>query len=220
VVKKFLLLACFLPTVAFAQPGPNPLPNGAATEATLSTRLAQTDFDTKTGSLTETAPATDTASSGVNGRLQRIAQRLTTLITGPLPVSQSGTWTVQQGTPPWSEFPTPQASGGYTTFHLVSAGSTNATSIKGSAGQLYCWYIYNSNAAARKVALHNTAGTPTAGSGVAISFVIPPSSGANNCAPAGIPFNTGIGLTTVTGLADSDNAAVAANDLIINLWYF
>lgn len=34
----------------------------------------------KLGSLTETAPASDTASSGLNGRLQRIAQRLTTLI--------------------------------------------------------------------------------------------------------------------------------------------
>lgn len=32
------------------------------------------------GSLTETAPATDTASSGVNGRLQRIAQRITSFI--------------------------------------------------------------------------------------------------------------------------------------------
>ena len=32
------------------------------------------------GDLTETAPATDTASSGLNGRLQRIAQRLTSLI--------------------------------------------------------------------------------------------------------------------------------------------
>lgn len=32
------------------------------------------------GSLTETAPATDTASSGLNGRLQRIAQRITSLI--------------------------------------------------------------------------------------------------------------------------------------------
>lgn len=37
--------------------------------------------DTSIGSLTETAPATDTASSGLNGRLQRIAQRLTSLIT-------------------------------------------------------------------------------------------------------------------------------------------
>jgi hypothetical protein len=33
------------------------------------------------GSLTETAPATDTASSGLNGRLQRLAQRITSLIT-------------------------------------------------------------------------------------------------------------------------------------------
>lgn len=32
------------------------------------------------GGLTETAPATDTGSSGLNGRLQRVAQRLTTLI--------------------------------------------------------------------------------------------------------------------------------------------
>lgn len=37
---------------------------------------------TLTGTLTETAPATDTASSGLNGRLQRIAQRLTSLLTG------------------------------------------------------------------------------------------------------------------------------------------
>jgi hypothetical protein len=32
------------------------------------------------GALTETAPASDTASSGLNGRLQRIAQRVTSLI--------------------------------------------------------------------------------------------------------------------------------------------
>jgi hypothetical protein len=32
------------------------------------------------GALVETAPATDTASSGLNGRLQRIAQRLTSLL--------------------------------------------------------------------------------------------------------------------------------------------
>lgn len=52
----------------------------ASTEATLATRLSESDFDTKTGSLTESAPASDTASSGLNGRLQRIAQRLTSLI--------------------------------------------------------------------------------------------------------------------------------------------
>lgn len=41
------------------------------------------------GSVTETAPATDTASSGQNGRLQRIAQRLTALI-AQLPAALTG----------------------------------------------------------------------------------------------------------------------------------
>jgi hypothetical protein len=58
-----------------------PLPSGAATESTLGNVLTTSDFDTKTGALTETAPATDTASSGLNGRLQRIAQRISSLIT-------------------------------------------------------------------------------------------------------------------------------------------
>jgi hypothetical protein len=83
----------------------------AATQTTLATRLSESDFDTKTGSLTETAPATDTASSGLNGRLQRVAQRLTSLITAlgspfqaggsigntTFASTQSGTWTVQPG---------------------------------------------------------------------------------------------------------------------------
>jgi hypothetical protein len=82
-----------------------------ATQTTLATRLSESDFDNKTGSLTETAPATDTASSGLNGRLQRIAQRITSLITAlgtpfqaggsigntSFGATQSGTWTVQPG---------------------------------------------------------------------------------------------------------------------------
>lgn len=57
-----------------------PLPTGAATEAN------QTTTHTRLGDLTEAAPASDTASSGLNGRLQRIAQRITSLI-GLLPTS-------------------------------------------------------------------------------------------------------------------------------------
>lgn len=82
-----------------------------STQTTLATRLSESDFDTKTGSLTETAPASDTASSGLNGRLQRIAQRITSLITAlgtpfqaggsigntTFASTQSGTWTVQPG---------------------------------------------------------------------------------------------------------------------------
>lgn len=44
------------------------------------TLASDDDVQGKLGSLTETAPASDTASSGLNGRLQRIAQRLSSLI--------------------------------------------------------------------------------------------------------------------------------------------
>jgi hypothetical protein len=113
----------------------------------------------------------------------------------------------------------PLAAGGHSTYHLVSAASTNAVNIKASAGQVYGWYIYNSNAAARKVAFHNTAGTPTAGSSVFFSIVLPAGAAANVFSRHGIAFSTGIAITTVTGLADSDSTGVAANDLIINVWY-
>jgi hypothetical protein len=62
---------------------------GYATQTTLATLLTQSDFDTKSGALTETAPSTDTASSGLNGRLQRIAQRLSSLI-ALLPTALTG----------------------------------------------------------------------------------------------------------------------------------
>lgn len=82
------------------------LPSGAATgslQTTGNTSLSaiatntgngatsanQTTELTRIGDVTETAPATDTASSGLNGRLQRIAQRLTSII-ALLPTSLGG----------------------------------------------------------------------------------------------------------------------------------
>lgn len=44
----------------------------------VSTAANQSTLNTRAGDLTETAPASDTASSGLNGRLQRIAQNITT----------------------------------------------------------------------------------------------------------------------------------------------
>lgn len=75
--------------------------------ALLTALLTASDFDTKIGALTETAPGTDTASSGLNGRMQRVAQRLTSLIAllptalgagGGLKVDGSGTALPTSGT--------------------------------------------------------------------------------------------------------------------------
>lgn len=109
--------------------------------------------------------------------------------------------------------------GGDSTFHLVSAATTNATNIKASTGKVTGWYIYNSNASARKIAFHNTAGTPTAGASIHSSIVIPGLAAANVSFPNGIDFGTGIAITTVTDLTDAGSTAVALNDLIINIYY-
>jgi hypothetical protein len=114
----------------------------------------------------------------------------------------------------------PVTSGGLTISHLISAATTNATNVKASAGQVYGWSIFNTNAATRYVKLHNTAGTPTAGSAVVYTIAIPPSGGSNMDISCGLAFATGIAFTTVTGVADSDSAAVGANDLIINIHFF
>ena len=105
------------------------------------------------------------------------------------------------------------------TYHKVSTASTNADVIKNTPGSVSGWYIYNSNASSRKVVLHNTATTPTAGAGVFMSMVIPPTSGANVSFPFGINFSAGIGITTVNGNPDADATAVGLNDLIINIFY-
>ncbi len=63
---------------------------GAGTAAAAQRVVTATD-DTIHGALTESAPATDVASSGLNGRLQRIAQRITSLISPALSVSVSVT---------------------------------------------------------------------------------------------------------------------------------
>jgi hypothetical protein len=87
-----------LPVVQTGTPG---LPTGAATAANQSSEL------TLEGAVNETAPASDTASSGLNGRLQRIAQRLTSVIAllptalgagGGLKVDGSGTALPVSGT--------------------------------------------------------------------------------------------------------------------------
>ena len=179
------------------------------------------------GSLTVDGTVTANAGTGtfaVSGPLTDTQLRATAVpVSGTVAATQSGTWTVQPGntanTTPWLTTNTPGTSGGYTISKLISAATTNATSVKASAGQLYGYYIYNDANATRYVKLHNTAGTPTAGTGVVMVIAIPAGSGANMEFSNGIAFSTGIAFTTVTGIADANATAVGASDLAINLFY-
>jgi hypothetical protein len=114
---------------------------------------------------------------------------------------------------------TPGTTGGLTPFHLIAAGSTNATNLKASGGQVFGWFIRNFAATDRKVAFHNTAGTPTAGAGVIHTVNVPAGSAANVFSDIGITFATGIAITTVTDITDAGATAVTANDLDINIFF-
>ncbi len=92
----------------------------------VSALLTTSDFDIKTGSLTETAPASDTASSGLNGRLQRIAQRLTSLI-ALLPAALTGSGNLKTSI---------QEDGGGFLGSLTETAPTTDTASSGHNGRL------------------------------------------------------------------------------------
>lgn len=109
---------------------------------------------------------------------------------------------------------------GRQTYRLLSAATTNANVVKGSAGGLYGWYIYNANAAVRYLKLYDKASAPVVGTDTPdMTIPIPPGAAANVAFPFGISFANGIGLAITTGVADSDVAAVAANEIVVNLIY-
>ena len=112
------------------------------------------------------------------------------------------------------------ATGAASTHHVVSAASTNALNIKASAGRVLGWSFVNTTASFQYVKLHNTAGTPTAGAGVAQTIAIPPN-GVNNCPPTlpGIAFATGIARTIVTGAPDADATATTAGAVVGDLFF-
>jgi hypothetical protein len=112
------------------------------------------------------------------------------------------------------------AVGGATISRTASAGSNNSTSVKGSAGSVYTVIACNSNAAIRYVKLYNKATAPSCGSDTPVATILLP---ATNCVnlPQQVPlaFPLGIGFCMVTGVADSDNTAVTANDVLLTLGY-
>ena len=103
---------------------------------------------------------------------------------------------------------------------LLSAATTNATVVKGGPGKLFGWYFYNANAAVRYLKLYNKATAPTVGTDTPVLTIpIPAGAAANVDLGPGIGFSRGIGLALTTGVADADTAAVAANEIVLNLLY-
>lgn len=114
-----------------------------------------------------------------------------------------------------------RTTGGATVSRIISAASTNATSVKGTTGQVVGWYLSNQNAsAARYVKLYNKATAPTVGTdATALVLPVPAGGAANLSLPFGIAFSAGIALAITGGVTEADTTAVAASEVVVNLFY-
>jgi len=116
------------------------------------------------------------------------------------------------------------AAGGSTPYKLVSAATTNATSVKASAGTVYMITASNVNAAVRYLKLYNKASAPTVGTDVPVlTFAIPgATTGAGTNIPipnVGVNFGTGIAFALTTEATDAGSTGVAVSEIVVNLAY-
>lgn len=111
--------------------------------------------------------------------------------------------------------------GGWTPHKAISAASTNATSLKGSAGQVGGFQCFNLNAAPAYLKFYNKATSPTVGTDTPVKVIMIPGNtagaGVVMGSLSGVYFSTGIAYAITTGIADSNTGAVAANEVIVNI---
>lgn len=110
----------------------------------------------------------------------------------------------------------PTTAPGSTVSRLHAAGSTNATSLKASAGVLLTYSAINNATAARFLKFYNKASAPTVGTDTPLFTIplAPDQGGANLDMPSGgIPFSTGIAYAMTLNEGDSDTNAVTAGDI-------
>lgn len=224
--------------VALPSDGTLPLPSGAATSALQTTQdtsintllkpastLAVVSTVSTVTNLSQMAGAAIAMGTGVRAAG---VQRVTIATDDIVPASQSGTWTVQPGntanTTPWLVNQTPRATGGATPSVTISAASTNATSLKASAGTVFGIQVFNTNAAARYLKLYNKASAPTVGTDTPVKVITIPGNTAGAGAVVSLPdhgvaFGTGIAWALTTGAAHTDTGAVALSEIIVNIDY-
>ncbi len=113
---------------------------------------------------------------------------------------------------------TTQTTGGATSFTLISAATTNATSVKASAGLLYMLTATNNSATVAFLKMYDKASAPTVGTDIPVmTYMLPSNGGIAVPIPAtGVTFTTGIAYA-ITGLATTANTtAVALSQVQVN----
>jgi len=114
----------------------------------------------------------------------------------------------------------PETSGGLTIYRNIDLDETGKL-ISTGTHQLYGWYLFNLAATVRYVKIYNKATAPTVGTDTPVMTIpLVTGGGANVEYNIGIPFSLGLGIGATTGVADNDTGAPAANDVVVNIFYY
>ena len=108
--------------------------------------------------------------------------------------------------------------GGAAVYRNISLLATGQV-VKAAAGRVYGWKMFNNNAAKLYVKIYDKATAAGTGDTPKLTVEIAPGASDTFEIPAGLRFDTGIGVRACTGVADNDNTAPSANDVIVNLFY-
>jgi hypothetical protein len=113
---------------------------------------------------------------------------------------------------------TTNASGSF--VNRVSLATNNATLVKATAGSLYWIMLTNNTASWRYVKFFNKATAPVPGTDTpTITIGIPPNDTVTVANAVGMRLPTGIGYAITAGVADLDNTAVGANEVVLAFNY-
>jgi hypothetical protein len=211
------------------------LPTGAATETTLASLLSAVNGPVPAGTsvigkvgIDQTTPGTTNGVSVTNfPATQPVSATALPLPTGAATSAAQGTLLTALGTPMQqtggSVALVGATTGGNSVFNLVAAATNNATSVKGSAGQVYGIQVYNNSASVAYLKFYDKATAPTCGTDTPkeVHMIPASTSGAGAVVPSdiGVTYTLGIGICIVGGIANNDNTSVAATSIIANVRY-
>lgn len=142
------------------------------------------------------------------------AEALTVLLGGNTPTAS-----------PSAIMATPSTTGGgYNTQHLISGGSsaatTNATSVKASAANIGSFTLVNNSASWRYFKVYNKASAPTVGTDTPVRvFGMPPGSCLTHTFPQGLRLTTGLAYAITAGIANTDATAIGAGECSASIDY-
>lgn len=108
-----------------------------------------------------------------------------------------------------------------TPYALTSLATTNAVSVKSTAGTAYLITVDNVSASARYLKLYNLATAPTVGTSVPILTIPLPATSSQvlNLGALGKRFSTGIAIAITGAMVYTDTTVIVAGDVHLNIDY-